>query len=101
MNNKIRIKLSAYDHNLLDRSVHKIITAVRPTGADVVGPIPLPTKQKIFTVLRAPHINKRSREQFKLTRHRRLLDLYSSGPPTVSTLMKLEMSSGIEISIKV
>ncbi len=100
MSQKIRIKLKSYDYNLVDRSAEKIVKTVKSTGAIVNGPIPLPTKKKIFTVLRSPHVNKKSREQFVLNTHKRLLDIYSSSSKTIDALMKLELPSGIEVEIK-
>ena len=87
MSQRIRIKLKSYDHNLVDKSAEKIVKTVRSTGAVVSGPIPLPTNKKIFTVLRAPHVNKTAREQFKLCTYKRLLDIYSSTSKTVDALM--------------
>ena len=101
MSQKIRIKLKSYDHNLVDKSAEKIVKTVRSTGAVVSGPIPLPTNKKIFTVLRAPHVNKTAREQFKLCTYKRLLDIYSSTSKTVDALMKLELPSGVDVEIKV
>jgi small subunit ribosomal protein S10 len=101
MAQKIRIKLKSYDHNLVDKSAEKIVKTVKGTGAVVTGPIPLPTHKRIFTVLRSPHVNKKSREQFILNTHKRLLDIYSSSPKTVDALMKLELPSGVEVEIKV
>ena len=101
MNQKIRIKLRSYDHNLVDKSTAKIVKTVRNTGAVVTGPIPLPTHRKIFTVLRSPHVNKKSREQFQLAAYKRLLDIYSSSSKTIDALMKLELPSGVEVEIKV
>jgi small subunit ribosomal protein S10 len=101
MAQKIRIKLKSYDHNLVDKSAEKIVKTVKSTGAVVNGPIPLPTHRKIFTVLRSPHVNKTSREQFQLNAHKRLLDIYSSSSKTVDALMKLELPSGAELEIKV
>ena len=98
---KIRIKLKSYDHNLVDKSAEKIVKTVKAAGAVVVGPIPLPTHKKIFTVLRSPHVNKKAREQFQLSSHKRLLDIYSSSSKTVDALMKLELPSGVDIVIKV
>ncbi len=98
---RIRIKLKSYDHNLVDKSCEKIVKTVKNTGAVVSGPIPLPTKNKIFTVLRSPHVNKTSREQFKLSTYKRLLDIYSSSSKTVDALMKLELPSGVDVEIKV
>lgn len=101
MSNKIRIKLSSYDQSLLDRSADKIIKAVNPTGVIICGPIPLPTKKQIYTVLRAPHIDKKSREQFEQRKHKRLIDIHASSSKTIDSLMKLEISSAIQVSIKV
>lgn len=99
--NKIRIRLKAYDHVLLDKSSEKIVQTAKNTGALVMGPIPLPTKKSIYTVNRSVHVNKKSREQFKLCSYKRLLDIYSSSSKTVDALMKLELPSGVEVEIKV
>ena len=101
MSQRIRIKLKSYDHSLVDKSAEKIAKSVRTTGAVISGPIPLPTHKRIFTVLRSPHVNKKSREQFKLCSYKRLLDIYSSSSKTVDALMKLELPSGVEVEIKV
>ena len=101
MSQKIRIKLKSYDHNLVDKSAEKIVKTVKNTGAVVNGPIPLPTQKKIFTVLRSPHVNKKSREQFQLSAFKRILDIYSSSSNTIDALMKLELPSGVEVEIKV
>lgn len=101
MNQKIRIKLKSYDHNLVDKSAEKIVRAVKTTGAVVSGPIPLPTRREIFTVLRSPHVNKKAREQFQLSTFKRLVDIYSSSSKTVNALMKLELPSGVDVEIKV
>ncbi len=101
MTQKIRIKLKSYDYNLVDKSSEKIVRAVKTTGAVVSGPIPLPTKKEIFTVLRSPHVNKKSREQFQLFTYKRLVDIYSSSAKTVDALMKLELPSGVDVEIKV
>ena len=85
----------------MDKSADKIVKTVKTTGAVVTGPIPLPTHKKIFTVLRSPHVNKKSREQFKLHSYKRLLDIYSSSSKTIDALMKLELPSGVEVEIKV
>jgi len=100
MSQRIRIKLQSYDHNLVDKSAEKIVKTVRSTGAVVTGPIPLPTRTKIFTVLRSPHVNKKSREQFQLATHKRLLDIYTSSSRTVDALSKLDLPSGVEVEIK-
>ena len=97
----IRIKLRAYDNKILDASTEEIVNTVKRTGATIKGPIPLPTHKKIFTVLRSPHVNKKSREQFKLCSYKRLLDIYSSSSKTIDALMKLELPSGVEVEIKV
>ncbi len=101
MNQKIRIKLKSYDHNLVDKSAEKIVRAVKTSGAVVSGPIPLPTKKEKFTVLKSPHVNKKSREQFQLCTYKRLVNIYSSSPKTVDALMKLELPSGVDVEIKV
>ena len=99
MSQKIRIKLKSYDYNLVDKSAEKIVKTVKSTGAVVNGPIPLPTNKKIFTVLRSPHVNKKSREQFQLSAYKRLLDIYSSSSKTIDALMKLDLSSGVDVQI--
>lgn len=98
---KIRIKLKSYDHTLIDRSAEKIIRTVKATGAVVSGPIPLPTERTVVTVLRSPHIDKESREQFEVRRHKRLIDILSTSSKTVDALMKLELPSGVDVEIKV
>ena len=97
---KIRLTLKSYDHQLLDKSVKQIVLAVRRTGSQVVGPVPLPNRQRCFTVLRSPHIDKRSREQFEITTHRRILDIVSPSDQTMDALMKLSISSGVDVEIK-
>jgi len=100
MGQKIRIKLKAYDHKVLDKSAEEIVkTAVR-TGARVVGPIPLPTDISRYTVLRSPHIDKRSREQFEIRVHKRLLELLEPTPDTIDALMKLDLAAGVDVEIK-
>jgi small subunit ribosomal protein S10 len=101
MSQKIRIKLKSYDYNLVDKSAEKIVKTVKATGAVVNGPIPLPTHKRIYTVLRSPHVNKKSREQFQLCSYKRLMDIYSSSTKTIDALMKLELPSGVEVEIKV
>ncbi len=101
MAQKIRIKLQSFDHNLVDKSAEKIVKTVKNTGAVVNGPIPLPTHKRIYTVLRSPHVNKKAREQFQLSAHKRLMDIYSTSTKTVDALTKLELPSGINIDIKV
>ncbi|MEP0545539.1 MAG: 30S ribosomal protein S10 [Rhodothermales bacterium] len=98
---KIRIKLKSYDHSLVDKSAEKIIRTVKQTGAVVSGPIPLPTKKAIYTVLRSPHVDKKSREQFEHRSHKRLIDILSTSSKTVDALMKLELPSGVDVEIKV
>ena len=100
-NQKIRIRLKAYDHKLLDQSAMEIVETAKETGARVAGPIPLPTVINKYCVLRSPHVNKKSREQFQLSSFKRLLDIYSSTPKTIDALMKLELPSGVEVEIKV
>jgi len=97
---KIKIKLKAYDHKLLDRSVAEIVETTRRTGAKVVGPIPLPTMKNKWTVLRSPHVDKKSREQFEIRTHKRLLEILEPTPQTVDALMKLDLSGGVDIEIK-
>ena len=97
---KIKIKLKAYDHKLLDRSVGEIVETTRRTGAKVVGPIPLPTVKNKWTVLRSPHVDKKSREQFEIRTHKRLVDILEPTPQTVDALMKLDLSAGVDIEIK-
>ena len=100
MNQKIRIKLRSYDHNLVDKSTEKIVKTVKNSGAIVTGPIPLPTEKKIFTVLRSPHVNKKSREQFQVCSYKRLIDIFSTSSKTVDVLMKLELPAGVDVQIK-
>ncbi len=97
---KIRIKLRAYDHRILDHSAHEIVETVRRTGAEVLGPIPLPTNKERFTVLRSPHVDKKSREQFEIRTHKRLLDVVGPTSKTVDALMKLELPAGVDVEIK-
>ena len=101
MSQKIRIKLKSYDHNLVDKSAEKIVKTVKSTGADVKGPIPLPTHKRIFTVNLSTFVNKKSREQFQLSSFQRLIDIDNSTAKTVDALMKLELPSGVDVSIKV
>lgn len=98
---KIRIKLKSYDHNLIDKSSERIIRTVRQTGAIISGPIPLPTERTVYTVLRSPHVNKKSREQFESRTHKRLIDIFNSTPKTVDSLMRLELPAGVDVEIKV
>jgi len=97
---KIRLTLKSYDHQLLDKAVKQIVLTVKRTGSQVVGPVPLPNKKKCFTVLRSPHVNKKSREQFELTTHRRIVDIVAPSDQTMDALMKLNISSGVDVDIK-
>lgn len=96
----IRIRLQAYDHRLLDQSVNEIVNTAKRTGANVRGPIPLPTQIKKFTVNRSPHIDKKSREQFEMRTHKRVIDIVDWMPQTVDALMKLDLASGVDVEIK-
>jgi small subunit ribosomal protein S10 len=98
---KIRIKLKAYDHASLDHSSDEIVRTAKRTGARVSGPVPLPTRRSIYTVLRSPFIDKKSREQFETRIHKRLIDIYDSNPQTVDALMKLDLPAGVDIEIQV
>jgi small subunit ribosomal protein S10 len=100
MNSKIRIRLKAYDHKLLDQSAADILDTARKTGAKVVGPIPLPTKVNKYTILKSPHVDKKSREQFEIRTHKRLLDILEPTQQTVDALMKLDLSPGVDVEIK-
>ena len=97
---KIRIKLKAYDHKLLDWAVGEIVETTRRTGAKVVGPVPLPTVRNRWTVLRSPHVDKKSREQFEIRTHKRIMEILEPTPQTVDALMKLDLSGGVDIEIK-
>ena len=97
----IRIRLQAYDHKILDQSTEEIVNTAKRTGAQIKGPIPLPTKKEIYTVLRSPHIDKKSREQFETRTHKRLIDIIEPTPQTVEALMKLDLASGVDIDIKI
>jgi small subunit ribosomal protein S10 len=101
VNQNIRIRLKAFDHRVLDQSTSEILETAKRTGAQVRGPIPLPTKIEKFTVLRSPHIDKKSREQFEMRTHRRLLDIVDPTPQTVDALMKLDLAAGVDVEIKV
>jgi small subunit ribosomal protein S10 len=98
---KIRIKLRAYDHQILDAAVRDIVEHVTRTGARVVGPVPLPTERSIYTVIRSPHKDKDSREHFQMLTHKRLLDILDATPKTVQELQRLSLSAGVDIQIKV
>ncbi|AEH22853.1 30S ribosomal protein S10 [Thermodesulfobacterium geofontis OPF15] len=98
---KIRIKLKSFDHRILDKSVMNIVNTAKETGAKVVGPIPLPTKISRWTVLRSPHIDKNSREQFEIRIHKRLIEILEPTQQTIDALMQLELPAGVEVEIKV
>ena len=97
---KIRIRLKAFDHKLLDQSTKEIVETARRTGAKVAGPIPLPTRINRYTVLRSPHVDKKSREQFEVRTHKRLLDIVEPTQQTIDSLMKLDLSAGVDVEIK-
>jgi small subunit ribosomal protein S10 len=99
-NQNIRIRLKAFDHRVLDQSTAEIVNTARRTGAQVRGPIPLPTRIEKYTVLRSPHIDKKSREQFEIRTHKRLLDIIDPTPQTVDALMKLDLAAGVDVEIK-
>lgn len=98
---RIRIRLKSFDHNILDKSASDIVRTAKGTGARISGPIPLPTEKTIYTVLRSPHVNKKSREQFETRVHKRLIDILESTPQTVDSLMKLDLPAGVDVEIKV
>ncbi len=97
---KIRIKLKAYDHQVIDQSASKIVETAQRSGAEVAGPIPIPTKKEIFTVLRSPYVHKDSREQFEMRTHKRLIDILNPTSKTVEALMRLDLPAGVNIEIK-
>ena len=97
---KIRIRLKAFDHNLIDQSAQKIVETAKRTGADVSGPVPLPTQKEVVTILRAVHKDKDSREQFEMRTHKRLIDILNPTPKTVDALMRLDLPAGVDIEIK-
>lgn len=99
-NQSIRIRLKAFDHKLLDQSTGEIVQTARRTGADVRGPVPIPNRKTVYTVNRSPHIDKKSREQFEIRTHKRVLDIENWTPQTVDALMKLDLSAGVDIEIK-
>ena len=99
-NQKIRIRLRAFDHQLLDQSAGKIVETARRTGAEVSGPVPLPTERNLYTVIRAPHKDKDSREQFEIRTHKRLIDILEPTPKTIDALMRLDLPAGVDIEIK-
>ncbi len=98
---KIRIRLRAYDHAMLDKSAGEIVVTAKRTGAHVAGPVPLPTRKTIYTVLRSPHIDKKSREQFEIRTHKRLIEIHNSTPQTIDALGRLDLPAGVDIEIKV
>ncbi len=100
-NQNIRIRLRAFDHRLLDQSTREIVNTAKRTGSEVVGPIPLPTRIEKFTVNRSPHVDKKSREQFEIRTHKRVLDIIDPTPQTVDALMKLDLAAGVDVEIKV
>jgi len=100
MNTKIRIWLRGYDHKLIDQSALDIVDTAKKTGAKVVGPIPLPTRINKYTILKSPHVDKKSREQFEMRTHKRLLDILEPTQQTVDALMKLDLSPGVDVEIK-
>ena len=100
MNQKIRIRLKAFDHKTLDQSAERIVETAKRTGASVSGPIPLPTEKNVYTILRSPHVNKDSREQFEIRTHKRIIDIVDPTSKTVDALMRLDLPSGVDIEIK-
>lgn len=100
MNQKIRIRLRAYDHRILDQSTGEIVDTAKRTGARVAGPIPLPTDRNMICVLRSPHVDKKSREQFEIRTHKRLVDILEPTPQTVDALMRLDLPAGVDVEIK-
>ena len=101
MANKIRIRLKAFDHAVIDSSTKAIVMTAQKTGAIVSGPIPLPSRRQLFTVLRSPHVDKKSREQFEMKTHKRLIDILDAKPQTIDALMKLDLPAGVDVEIKV
>ncbi|MBC7541976.1 MAG: 30S ribosomal protein S10 [Candidatus Sericytochromatia bacterium] len=99
-NQKIRIRLKAYDHKLLDASTERIIETAKRTGAKVVGPIPLPVRRNLYCVLRSPHVDKKSREHFEVRTHKRLIDILEPSPKTVDALMRIDLPAGVDIEVK-
>jgi len=97
---KIRIRLKAYDHELIDKSTKKIVDTAKRTGADIAGPVPLPTERSLYCVIRSPHVNKDSREHFEMRVHKRLIDILDPTPKTVDSLMRLDLPAGVDIEIK-
>ncbi|MBN1756318.1 30S ribosomal protein S10 [bacterium] len=101
MPQKIRIRLKAYDHVILDRSTQEIVDTAKRTGAIISGPIPIPTQRRVYTILRSPHVNKKSREQFEMRVHKRLIDIYEASGDTVDAMMKIDLPAGVDIEITV
>lgn len=99
-NQKIRIRLKAYDHALLDASTERIVETAKRTGARVIGPVPLPTRRNIYCVLRSPHVDKKSREHFEMRTHKRLIDIVEPSPKTVDALMRIDLPAGVDIEVK-
>ena len=99
-NQRIRIRLKAFDHRLIDRSAHEIVDTAKRTGAQVLGPIPLPSKKERFTILISPHVNKAARDQYELRTHKRLMDIVDPTDKTVDALMKLDLAAGVDVQIK-
>ncbi len=97
---KIRLRLKSFDHKLLDVSLEEIVDTVKKTGATIMGPVPLPTRRELFTVLRSPHVDKKSREQFELKTHKRLVDIVDPTPKTIDALRKLDLPAGVDVEIK-
>lgn len=97
---KIRLTLKSYDHQLLDSAVNQIVMTAKRTGSKIVGPVPMPNRKQVFTVLRSPHVNKKSREQFQLSTHKRVVDIVSPAEQTMDALMKLNISAGVDVEIK-
>ena len=97
---KIRLSLKSYDHKLLDVSMEEIVNTVKKTGATILGPVPLPTRRELYTVLRSPHVDKKSREQFEIKTHKRFLDILDSTSKTIDALRKLDLPAGVDVEIK-
>lgn len=97
---KIRIKLKGYDYKILDKAVRDIVNTAKRTGAKVIGPIPLPTRIEKYTIIKSPHVDKDGREQFEIRTHKRLVDIFEHNPQTIDALMKLELSAGVDVEIK-
>jgi small subunit ribosomal protein S10 len=98
---KIRIRLKSFDHRMIDKSAADIVRTAKNTGARISGPVPLPTARSVYTVLRSPHVDKKSREQFEIRVHKRLIDIMDTTPQTIDSLMKLDLPAGVEVEIKV